>query len=335
MAAPTLVPPPVAPGATGSAPERPPAASGLSPWRAVAAVLSALLLAALLNPDDLLHRARVMPFGWQRDAAVAVAEANRDVSRALWLDRPRRAVDRLFDRDTGTSPGPAVVAPVGRSRTGAQITAAAPLRVYLGGDSVAQAIARSFDAAATDTGLIDPTVEFRFATGLTRSDYFDWPGHLRSVVVARPAPELVIVMFGANDVQAIMTPTGAARPGTDAWLAEYRRRVDAVMNQLAASKVPVLWLGQPVMRSAAFDRRIRELDGVFAAAAAAHPTVTYLDTRPLLAGRDGGYAAYLPGPDGRPVLVRSADGVHLAPAGADRVTAAILAFIRDRWHLTG
>ena len=308
-------------------------AHGLRPWRAVAVLVAGLLLAALLNPNDLLHRARSMSFGWQRDTAVAIADANRTVSRALWLDRPRRGVDWLFGRGQHSSATP-IVTPTGRRRGPGDITRADPLRVYLGGDSVAQSIARSFDATARATGLIAPTEEFRFATGLTRADYFDWPARLRLELAKQPPFDLVIVMFGANDVQPIMTPSGAAAPGTSAWLREYRRRVDAVMALFDQARVPLLWLGQPVMRSAAFDRLIRQMDGIFAQAAAAHPMVTYLDTRPLLADAHGHYAAYLPGSNGEPQLVRTPDGVHLTAAGADRVTAAIMRVIDERWQLS-
>jgi uncharacterized protein len=321
----------------------------------VLVVLGGLLLAALLNPDDLLKRAKAQPFGWQRDVTVRLAEINRDVSRMLWLDRPRRGLDRMLgNEDTApaaagpapepvptiaptTAPpptsAPSVAATPSTSPSSRRPTAADPLRVYIGGDSVAQAVSESFKRLATTKSAVSATIDFRFSTGLSRPDYFDWPARLRSVIRRTPAPEAIVVMFGANDVQPIMTPSGPANTGSAAWLAEYRRRVASTMQMLSASGIPVFWLGQPLMRTTFFAQRIGELDDIYAAEAARHAGITFVDTRPALADAHGRYAAYLPDSRGRPVLVRAPDGVHLTDAGGARVARVLLAALRRHWPL--
>ena len=341
-----LTPPPVPPSAepepTSPRPRRRP-----RPGTVVAVTVAGLLLAALLNPDDLLRRAQTQPFGWQRTVTVRVAEANQSVSSALWLDRPRRALDRLFGHEHRQGPALSGLEPTMPNGSGGSTgpptqpakpqrpTVANPLRVYLGGDSVAQAFGDAFNRAAKATKVISATIEYRFSTGLTRPDYFDWTGRLREELAKQPPPQAIIVMFGVNDVQPIMTPTGPARTGTTKWLTEYRRRVAATMSMLSASGVPVYWVGQPLMRTAYLSERIGELDHIYATEAGRHPGITFVDSRPVLADSRGHYAAYLPGGDGRPKLMRSPDGVHLTEAGGDRLTAAVLKVMRQRWPLPG
>ena len=351
----TVVLPPQRPAT--AAPPAPPdprrGGHGLRRNRAGAIVLvtvGVLILAALLNPDDLLKRAKAQPFGWQRDVTVRLAEINHDVSHALWLDRPRRAIDRLFGNEAsrtsaGPTPTPSVSPSGGTTPTTVpstqptpsvsprRPTAADPLRVYIGGDSVMQAVSDALRRYAESSKVVKPTIEFRFSTGLSRPDYFDWPGRLRDELARKPRPEAVILMFGANDVQPIMTPTGPAKTGSAAWLAEYRRRVDATMKMLSAGGVPVFWIGQPLMRSAFFTQRVNELNDIYSSEAARHSGITFVDSRPLLADAQGHYTAYLPDSSGRKVLVRTPDGVHLTDAGGDRVAAAVVSMLRKRWPL--
>src|SRR5271166_3292705 len=81
---------------TGTGPEKRPAARRVGARTIVIVTLGAILLTALFNGDELVKRAEQMPFGWQRTYALRLADANRDVARSLWLDRPRRALDQLF-----------------------------------------------------------------------------------------------------------------------------------------------------------------------------------------------------------------------------------------------
>jgi lysophospholipase L1-like esterase len=315
----------------------------------VAWTLLAITLTALLNADDLVDAAARRPFGWQRTVALWLADADHDVSHALWLDRPRRALDSWVGHEhtatpslppvpvvpVGPPPGPTPTAPVPPARV--PPTAAHPLRVYFGGDSVAAAVSTAFARAATATHVMSTAVDYRISTGLSRPDYFNWPQRLQRVIAHKPAPQVVIVMFGANDIQPIMTPTGPANTGSAKWLAEYRRRVATLMSSLSATGTDVYWLGQPLMRSGVFTRRLNEVDTIYAEEAAHHPSITFVDTRPLLADAHGHYAAYLPDRSGRRVQVRTSDGVHLTEAGGDRVAAALLEIIAGEWqiHLHG
>jgi hypothetical protein len=312
----------------------------------VIVTLGAILLTALLNCDELVKRADQMSFGWQRTEAVHLADANRDVARWLWLDRPRRAVDELFGRGPQhTVPPPPTTTPTTMPTTTLtspttsptiplqRPTAAHPLTVYIGGDSVGDQVAEGFQMLVGASNVIDVSNDAQVSTGLTRPDYFNWPARLQQVLAGAHPPQVVIVMFGANDVQGIMTPSGPVQVGTRAWLAEYRRRVAATMNILVASRADVYWVGQPLMQDPEFSMRISQLDAIYASEARLHPGITFVDTRPTLANAQGRYSAYLPNSSGQMVQMRATDGIHLTLAGAMRVAAAIATAMGHRWIL--
>ena len=205
--------------------------------------------------------------------------------------------------------------------------------MYIASDSVAQSFSNAFSRIGDATGVVRTTIDFRFSTGLTRPDYFNWPARLREVLRRRPPPQAIIVMFGANDIQPIMTPTGAASPGTAAWRGEYRRRVTSTMQLLAGSHIPVYWIGQPLMRSSTFSQRIIEVDDIYAAEAKRFSDIMFIDTRPLLADTRGRYTSSLPDGSGKDRLIRTPDGVHLTEAGGRLLATAVIAALRARWAL--
>ena len=75
-------------------------------------------------------------------------------------------------------------------------------------------------------------------------------------------------------------------------------------------------VGQPVMRDGTFDARIAVVDSAYRTVAAANPDITYIDSKALLSGEDGGYTDRLPGAGGAMVQVRNSDGIHLSLEGA-------------------
>lgn len=323
----TTLPPPTA--AAPAAPRR----EGMRSRTAVVGTLVAFLVAALLNADDLDRRAHRLGYGWQRTAAVAVTGPLRDAAGAVGLDRPRDLLDRALHNDT--SPSARAAVPTTRSVTPRTPTRGDPLRVYLGGDSMSQVFGESFSRIGHDTGVVSTALEFRFSSGLTRPEYFDWPKRLRALVAGKDRPEVAVVVFGTNDAQRITTASGTASFGTDRWKKEYAERVRSIMRLLTDAGVDVYWVGLPVMRSDTLTKRVAVLDDIYAAEAAQVPHVTFVDSRPMSVDANGRYAAYLPGADGAPVRVRADDGVHFTPAGGDRLAREVLRRIGERWPLSG
>jgi hypothetical protein len=342
--------------------------AGVQPaGRALVVIVVALVLAMLVNADALVERAERRPPGPQRDRALAVWHPVQDVSHVLQLHRIRELADWAAGDDDGA---PAVPAPGRGSRdrgagtrgpgggadagddeaAGTSDTPARdgelrtpsedePLRLWVGGDFMAQVFGESLLAAAETTGMIDSVLHYESASGLTRSDYYDWPDALGRDLDDHDA-EVVVVMLGANDGQGIMLADGTPVPAVDdpRWAPEYRRRVGALMDQLRASGRLVVWVGQPPMRNTDFAASMAVVNQAYADEAASRPWVTYVDARAVLGGPGGTYAENLPaGPDGggTPVDVRQPDGIHLTPAGGERLAAEVMAAIEAAVDLPG
>ncbi len=197
------------------------------------------------------------------------------------------------------------------------VSAADPLTVWTIGDSTAQALGELLASKLADRPEVRTRTIHKNSTGLTRSDFYDWPAALPGIL-AEGAPDVVVVSLGDNDAQPLVPQgaTGYVEVGDPAWTAEYTRRLRTLVEQLTAAGSRVYLVGQPTMRDPAFDARIRVVDDAYRAVAAADPRLTYVDSRALLGDDGAAYTDELPGPGGATVTVRSADGIHLSLEGA-------------------
>src|SRR5690606_6798915 len=190
--------------------------------------------------------------GPARDRTLAVLHPVQDVGNALQLTRIRDALDALSgdggdgpaatgrdgarrqdgDRAAPRGDGGDEPAGDGEGEEGTERddgprapTPDDPLRAWVGGDFMAQAIGRSLAAAGDATGVVEPGVRCEAASGLTRRDYFDWPAAVEEALDEHD-PEVVVLVLGVNDAQGIVRPDGTpAQVDEPGWADEYGRRV--------------------------------------------------------------------------------------------------------------
>jgi hypothetical protein len=205
-------------------------------------------------------------------------------------------------------------------------TAAAPLRLWVGGDSLAAGPSWAVFEDAVATGVVKPLAEYQVGTGLVRNEFWDWPKHMDAVVRARN-PQVSVFMVGANDDQGIDVGGTSYLPPSPEWVAEYRRRVASLMKTLTRDGRRLVWVGMPPMRDATYSESMHTVNEVFQDEATKHKRVVYVDTWTLFSepGSPGAYAQYLPGADGAPVNVRLDDGIHLNVEGSQLLSRAVMA----------
>jgi uncharacterized protein len=205
-------------------------------------------------------------------------------------------------------------------------TAAAPLRLWVGGDSLAAGPSWAVFVDATDTGVIAPQAEYQVGTGLVRNEFWDWPKHMDAVVRARD-PQISIFMVGANDDQGIDVNGTSVSPPDPAWIEEYRRRVDTLMTSMTAGGRSLIWIGMPPMRDTEYSQSMQLVDQVFQEESARHRRVTYVDTWTLFSapGSPGTYAQYLPNESGASTNMRLDDGIHLNVEGSQYLSRTVMA----------
>ena len=302
--------------------------------------VTALFLAALLNADGLAELATRQPVGWKRDVSLVAVSPFCAVGRLTHLRDLRTEVRDAagkstqpcesdasggdsFVAPTTTAPAPDAdpEAPAIATRVP---TAEDPLRMWLGGDSMTIELSQSTEEAVASRPELQLATHPQVSSGLTRPDFFDWPTYLAEEVLPTD-PEVVAVMFGANDSQGMEIDGTAYQPSSPEWQEEYRRRVGVVMDQLRGDGRLVLWIGQPRMRDAGFDERMGVLDTIYAEEAEARPWVEFLDSRPVLSPDVDGFQAT----DADGDALRQSDGIHLDRAGAALLADAVLAAVTE------
>jgi hypothetical protein len=323
----------------------------LAAGHVVVVVLVALVLGSLLNARGLRKSAEIREDGAQRDVAVALTRPLAAVSGWLLLDRPRAGLkaaigpgegDRLRS-GTAFEPEFDALPPLPSAQEEPAnrpvFTPARPLRLWVGGDSLVVTPGESIVRMAEATGAVRAVapIDGRAAPGLERPEVFDWYRHLRRELERR-RPDVVVLSFGGNDDHDFMTgvPEGVSLGafGSEAWTAEYRRRVAAVMELVGRRARLLLWIGLPITNDESQSRRFDTINAiVHAEAAKRRARVAFVDTYTLLTGPDGGFAEYLADEGGTLEKVRRGDGVHLERAGGDIVAAAVLAELERRFDL--
>jgi hypothetical protein len=296
----------------------------------------ALGLAALVNADALVDRAERKPLGPERDRSLMIWHPVQDVAGALQVTRLRDLGDGLAGNedeggDAVPSDGPTTTVPPDIVRPSLRPPEAGePLRVYIGGDSIIRDAGDAFLNLAGGSPILETTLHYENATGLTRPDFYDWPAAFRDDM-ATHRPEVAFILFGGNDSQGIIGPDGATYPGpSDArWREEYARRVGAVMDILRADDRLVYWVALPPMRDAGFDGRAEVMNEIYRTEAERRPWMTYLDLHPIFGDDKGDYVERKPDADGELVDLRQDDGVHLSQPGATILAREMLRLIDE------
>jgi len=319
----------------------------VSAGQTIVVALLGMLLAAFVNADSMVATLEGQSFGTSRTIGLALARPVRTISHWTGLNLPRKLID---DATTTHHSAPvAVTLPSHPATTPSSVpgvptsvttstipprrvpTAAQPLKVWLAGDSLMGTIAESFIDKTGGNSLFNAGSDFRIGTGLARPDVYDWPGAIAHEM-ATANPDVVILVFGANDDQDIEAGGHRLSLQSTEWQQEYAKRVNQILDETANGARQVIWLGLPAVRRPRLNQTKDYINDAVKAALPEHPNTSYVDLGPLLDGPGNSFTTYLTNAGGNAVTVREADGIHITKAGADLVTPALLADIDHIWH---
>lgn len=238
-------------------------------------------------------------------------------------------------RDPNTAPSvsePAVATLNGVER--GPVTAADPLRLYIGGDSMVEIqFGIALEDLADDTGKIEVlAIDYDRGSGLSRPDYVDWPARLKKVS-ADLDPDAMVLYFGGNDAQPLKIDGVVYEPEAPEWQAEYQSRVAAVMDQLTEAGHYLYWMGLPIPQSDTMVRRFGILNRIYEEEAGKREMVTFVSMWEVFADSSGVYAEFLPNQNGDVVDMRLNDGIHLTTAGAYRAARPTIARIIEEFEI--
>jgi uncharacterized protein len=318
---------------------------------AIAVVLLTLVMAAFVNADSLVGSVEQEPFGTSRSVSLAMARPIRTISHWTGLNRPSRWLDELLHGRPQpvvpvAAPRPGAATPPGRvgpSPLSTTTTAAVsgsrraaspgqPLKVWMAGDSLMGTVSESFGALTGSNPAVNVTTDVQIGTGLARPDVYNWPSAV-SGELATVNPDVVVLMFGANDDQDMEIGSHRVVIGTDPWRAEYARRVSQLMALAATGRRQVIWVGIPAVKRPRLNQTKDAINAAVRTMAPQYPGVTFIDANPVFDGPGGSYITFINNAGGQPVKVRESDGIHFTLAGANRLTPLILAPIALAWGL--
>ncbi len=309
-------------------------------------VLLAFVVAALVNADATLRKSQARGDGFRQEVAAAVA----DVSGSLHLTAPRNLLDEAMGRSVGATPGldellaeqEVESSPEGSVVDGTTATTGTtvpqppalrtptpddPLKMYIGGDSVLGSMGVQLQPIAASTGLFTPSLDYKVGTGLVRPQFYNWPEHLVKDVIPGEDPDVMVLMFGANDDQNMELDGGTVLTKyTTEWYTEYRKRVGGLMDLLKSPDDDrlIVWVGSSPNGPGSQISNQDVLNYIYWSEARSRPWVSYVDTYAFLGWDSFTFVGNQTNADGVTRNMYQKDNLHLATTGAQRLAWGVM-----------
>jgi len=261
--------------------------------------------------------------------ALAVLAAGAGVAYAL----TRR--DGNAPAGAGTVSVSPKLPPVPVAATGRPLSHDDPLRLWVGGDSLAGAFGPALGDTVDATGIVKTDIDYKVSSGLADSGLRNWPKYVQEQMDKRD-PEAVMFIIGTNDT-SVVNSADNNRDGVADWEPVYRERVARMMDTFVGGdkKRTVFWLGPPTLGQKDKNAGALQIGRLMKDEAAKHgPTVVYVDTYALFEGPTGGYDRSVEDERGTKITARIADGVHFTEGGAQYLARMAFSLLDARYGVT-
>lgn len=200
-----------------------------------------------------------------------------------------------------------------------------PVRVLLAGDSLMESLGPQMRRSLAGYSNITFIPIGKKSTGLSRSDYYDWPAVLKRHLV-QDRPHVVVMWVGTNDPQGIYGLKGLGEPCSDAWLQAYRDKVREVITLSHRHGARFMLMGPPVVGDAKLNAQLGRIDRLMGEVCKAMG-ICYISTRLILGGAGGIFRPQGRLLNGQMVTLRTADRVHITADGNRRVMDYMLPYL--------
>jgi hypothetical protein len=191
-------------------------------------------------------------------------------------------------------------------------------KVLIVGDALAGGMGAGLERMAAD-GQINVQVVNRFneSSGLARPEIFDWAAAIGTIAPGKDFTT-AIVLIGSNDRRDIRTGSGVLTFNSPEWIAQYKLRVDALLDALKAQNLSVIWMGEPPMGDAAYDGDLQAITALQKERVLAKGA-QFVDLRAPFLGTDGKYTDRGPDDTGADRRLRQSDGYTFLKVGNNRL----------------
>jgi hypothetical protein len=205
------------------------------------------------------------------------------------------------------------------------------------GDSLAEMLAQGLTEAFESHPEVAILRQSKDNSGLVRDDFFDWVKAAKELAEGSQKIDFAVMMIGSNDRQTLHDANGSYEVLSPEWQAAYTQRIETIAAAFRDKKIPLIWVGLPVLKSeklSADALAFNELYRAYAEKAGA----TYIDVWEAFCDESGQYSAAGPDINGQTVRLRAADGIHFTKAGARKLAHFVEPEIRrtlDELHPKG
>ncbi|MGV2100709.1 SGNH/GDSL hydrolase family protein [Rhizobium sp. 21-4511-3d] len=285
-----------------------------SGWRTATIALLALSFGVtapvhFADAQERYERRSILDFFFGRRTYVDDYPPPPDVERP----RPQRKRPPAKPKAVTSAPKPAPVVP--QEETVQKLENAQ--KILIVGDFLASGLGDGMtDAFNTSPGVV---IDARgnVSSGLVRDDYYNWPEQLLKMM-DEVKPAIVVVMIGANDRQQMAINGDKEKFRTEAWYAEYQKRVLNFGKEVTSRKIPLLWVGLPafgsdsmtsdaVQMNQLYRKQVESVGGEF------------VDIWDGFVDEGGQFIVTGSDINGQQVRLRTSDGINLTQAGRRKV----------------
>lgn len=195
------------------------------------------------------------------------------------------------------------------------------------GDAIGGGLGAGLVRMAQGDGHYEVSNRFNEESGLARPDVYDWTESLPKIL-ATTHYDVVVVLMGSNDRQLIRTTNERFAFNSPAWITAYKRRMDELLDRLAASGARVYWVAIPPVADADYDKDLREISALQRERVEQRGFV-FLDFRAQFSNPDGSYSDTGPDEMGTIRKLRGRDGVSFFKAGNNKLAQLVLQSIQS------
>lgn len=186
------------------------------------------------------------------------------------------------------------------------------------GDSLGQLLGQGMTEAMADRPDVAILRKARESSGLVRDDFYDWPKAIQELLASGQKIDVAVILVGSNDHQTLRENGVAYEAGTPQWNEIYAKRVEAIATLFHNAKIPLLWVGLPIMKNDRFSAQMASLNDIYRDHAA-RAGATFVDVWDAFGDENGRFSAYGPDVNGEAVRLRTSDGIYFTKAGARKL----------------
>ncbi len=192
-------------------------------------------------------------------------------------------------------------------------------------------MAGGMGAGLTRMAENDATIEvvnrFNETSGLARPEVYDWAAAIPKIVEGKNFSS-AFVLIGFNDRRELRDGDKTLKFGTPDWDALYKKRVEALLDVLAAQHIQVFWMGEPPVGDPAMDADLQNITSLQKDRVAAKGA-NFIELRTPFVNAQGGYTDRGADETGTERRIRESDGVTFFKQGNNRLGQIALAALKS------